>query len=410
MDERPTTASRPALLVFADDWGRHPSSCQHLIRQLLPRYEVWWVNTIGTRAPGLDLATVARGMSKLAGWLTLAPCPTVAPTGLNVVNPLMWPWFSRPRDRRWNRRLLQRKLEPLIRAMPAPPVAVTTLPIVADLMGSLPVARWVYYCVDDYHQWPGLDQRALAAMEEQVVERCDVLMAVSDPLRERFVGMGKQAHLLTHGVDLSHWQANGQSAAPVPLDGMESPYVVFWGLIDRRMDVDMVRRTADAMDRGRLLMVGPELNPDAALWSHPRVVRVGPLAYNQLPQLARQADVLIMPYADLPATRAMQPLKLKEYLATGKPVVVRDLPATRPWADCLDVAATAEEFAAAVRRRLEAGLPEGQRAARARLADETWSAKARQFEQLVLQFPLVNQQMAAATTWRSGNVNGSQSS
>ena len=57
-----------------------------------------------------------------------------------------------------------------------------------------------------------------------------------------------------------------------------------------------------------------------------------------------------MPYADLPVTRAMQPLKLKEYLATGKPVVVRDLPATEPWADCLDVAETPEAFAAAVRR------------------------------------------------------------
>jgi len=52
------------------------------------------------------------------------------------------------------------------------------------------------------------------------------------------------------------------------------------------------------------------------------------------------ADVIIMPYADRPVTRAMQPLKLKEYLATGKPVVVRNLPATRGWTDCLDLADT----------------------------------------------------------------------
>jgi hypothetical protein len=88
-----------------------------------------------------------------------------------------------------------------------------------------------------------------------------------------------------------------------------------------------------------------------------------------------------MPYADLPVTRAIQPLKLKEYLATGKPTVVRDLPAVRPWADCLDLVDTAESFSKAVRLRLAEGLPEQQQRARARLAAESWQEKARLFEQ-----------------------------
>ena len=60
--------------------------------------------------------------------------------------------------------------------------------------------------------------------------------------------------------------------------------------------------------------------------------------------LAREAAVLIMPYADLPVTRAMQPLKLKEYLATEKPVVALDLPSVKPWSDCLDAATTDREL------------------------------------------------------------------
>ena len=69
-----------------------------------------------------------------------------------------------------------------------------------------------------------------------------------------------------------------------------------------------------------------------------------------------------MPYADLPVTRAMQPLKLKEYLATGRPVVVRDLPATRAWADCLDLADTPEAFCRGRAAAAGDGLPEGQQA------------------------------------------------
>jgi hypothetical protein len=80
----------------------------------------------------------------------------------------------------------------------------------------------------------------------------------------------------------------------------------------------------------------------------------------------------------------MQPLKLKEYLATGKPVVARDLPATRAWADALDLACTPHDFSAAVCRRLGRELPDDQMLARRRLENETWDQKARQFEGIVI--------------------------
>ena len=105
------------------------------------------------------------------------------------------------------------------------------------------------------------------------------------------------------------------------------------------------------------MLVGRQDDPDPALFAIPRVVHVPALPFADLPHLAAAASVLIMPYADLPVTRAMQPLKLKEYLATGRPVVVRDLPANRSWSDCMDLADTPTEFARLVRLRLEQGLP-----------------------------------------------------
>ncbi len=268
--------------------------------------------------------------------------------------------------------------------MPSAPVAITTLPITADLMGSLPVAHWVYYCVDDFGQWPGLDKAILAAMEEQVVDRCDRLIAVSDTLRDRLGRWGKQAQLLTHGVHLDHWRQVPRHGELPALAGLERPLVVFWGLIDRRLDFDFVSKVATSMQRGTLLLVGPQSDADGALWKLPRVRYLPALPYEDLPRLATAASVLVMPYADLPVTRAMQPLKLKEYLATGKPVVVRDLPAAFDWADCLDIAATPGEFVEAVCLRLAEGLPACQAAARARLAAETWQAKARRFEELAI--------------------------
>jgi hypothetical protein len=114
-----------------------------------------------------------------------------------------------------------------------------------------------------------------------------------------------------------------------------------------------------------------------------RVVHLPPLPFDHLPQLAKDASVLIMPYADLPVTRAIQPLKLKEYLATGKPVVVSDLPANRAWSDCLDLASSPEEFSKAVFERIVSGLPVCQAQVRDRLAAESWTAKARLFQEWI---------------------------
>jgi glycosyltransferase involved in cell wall biosynthesis len=298
----------------------------------------------------------------------------------------MWPSFRSRLARGLNRRLLTRAVRPVAESLPWPPVVVTTLPVVADLVGRFPAARWVYYCVDDFAAWPGLDGRTLRAMEAELVAKVDAVIAVSETLQEQVAKLGKPSHLLTHGVDLDHFRRPVSDALPSSLrelDSLPGPLVVFWGVIDRRTDTALVRELVWRMTAGTVLLVGPQDDPDPELLRLPRVRTLPPVPYDDLPALAARAAVLVMPYADLPVTRAMQPLKLKEYLATGKPVVGRRLPATAPWADCLDVTDTPEQFAAAVLERLRTGVPEAQQASRRRLEAEGWAAKAAQFERWI---------------------------
>ena len=392
------------LIVFSDDWGRHPSSCQHLISKLLPHRRVTWVNTIGTRPPGLNWNTVTRGVGKLRQWLPLSggrkpPVSEKQPHVLSqtqgtyaprseplVLNPKMWPSFRPRLARGLNRRLLTRALARVAEAMPAPPVVITTLPLLADLVGRVRAARWVYYCVDDFSVWPGLDGRTMRDMEAELVPKADVAIAVSGTLQAHLAKLGKPSHLLTHGVDLDFWRAPVSGDTPVSLrdvDALPKPLVVYWGVIDRRTDVAFVKALGDAMPDGTILLAGPQDAPDPALLRLPRVRTLPSMPFADLPALAARTAVLIAPYADMPVTRAMQPLKLKEYIATGKPVVVRRLPATAEWADCVDVVDTPEAFARAVLMRLREGVPETQKQARERLAGEGWDAKAEQFERWV---------------------------
>lgn len=378
--------SLPPWVVFADDWGRHPSSCQHLVRHVLPHRRVVWVNTIGTRPPRLDWGTVKRAAGKIKGWVggsrSRDPKGSETVASPTVVSPKMWPSFRSAFGRRLNRKLLLRSLTPVVAGLPSPPVVVTTLPLVADLMGELPMARWVYYCVDDFSVWPGYDGETMLRMERDLVPKVDAAVAVSETLKAKLATMGRESLLLTHGVDLEHWKA-ADSPLPPEFAGLEPPIVLFWGVIDRRMDVAFVRHLCGHLDRGTVVLVGPQEDPDPALKTLPRLALRPPVAFARLPALAHAAAVLVMPYADLPATRAMQPLKLKEYLATGRPAVVRELPSTVEWADAADVCGTPEGFTAAVRQRCVSGLPAEQGQARERLTAEGWAAKATAFEKWV---------------------------
>jgi glycosyltransferase involved in cell wall biosynthesis len=386
--------SKPPLLVFSDDWGRHPSSCQHLVREMLGHRSVTWVNTIGTRPPRLDWATAKRVFEKLKQWSPLSggrqpslPAtqgegahggfPPTAPE--RVLSPKMWPSFKGRFARSLNKKLLLRALKPIVAAMPQPPIVVSTLPLVTDLVGELPASKWVYYCVDDFGVWPGYDGVTMRLLEREFVAKVDTVVAVSETLVSHLKDLGRDSHLLTHGVDFRYWEQS-PGAIPDEFHGLEAPFVVFWGVIDRRMDVDFVTEIAKAMPKGTLVLLGPQADPDPVLFRLPKVAVRPAVPFERLPSLAAVADVLVMPYIDAPVTRAMQPLKLKEYLATGKPVVVRGLPSTYSWADACDVCDSSERFAQAVGDRLREGILPTQPIARERLSEEGWGAKAKLLE------------------------------
>lgn len=371
-------AELPRLVVFADDWGRHPSSAQHLVRELLPRWNVDWINTVGTRRPSLSIADAKKVAMKLASWVKPAASGAAEsvelPANLTVHSPMHWPGFGAGWERGLNARLFDRALRPLIERAEA---VVATAPIVADLAARVPDANWIYYCVDDLSEWPGLDAEALRALEKDFVPRASRIVAVSEHLRARLKSMGRESELLTHGFDPAHWSS---VTARVAHDESEKPVAVFWGAIDRRLDVGVVEKLAELCE---LRLIGPEQDPDPRVLSNERVLRPGSVPYSELPRIASEADVLVMPYADLPVTRAMQPLKLKEYLATGLPVVATSLPANREWGDALDLVDEPLAFARRVLERAAAALPANQARARLRLRDETWAAKAQQFERWI---------------------------
>ena len=81
------------FVVFSDDWGRHPSSCQHLFRRIAPRNRVLWVNTIGTRTPTLSVADMKRAAGKIREWASRGAADEASEAcPVTVLRPFMTPF------------------------------------------------------------------------------------------------------------------------------------------------------------------------------------------------------------------------------------------------------------------------------------------------------------------------------
>ncbi|MCB9911180.1 MAG: glycosyltransferase [Planctomycetes bacterium] len=370
-------ASLPRIVVFSDDWGRHASSCQHLISSLLPRYRVDWVETIGTRTPSLSKADFQRGVSKLRSFFgpKAKTSERVLPQNLRIVAPRMLPSFASDRRRRINAWLLQRGLAHVLDPSDPPLAVITTAPIVADLAARTPYLHWVYYCVDALDEWPGLDGETLYQMEVEMLPHMQRVLVVSEVLRARMAQRGIVAPLLTHGVDLARWAVDRSAHRAA-----QPPKTLFWGHADERLHEGICLALAEATE---LTFVGPRGNVAPALAQHPRIHWQGSVDFDELPRFAAAADVLVMPYADSEATRNMQPLKLKEYLATGLPTVVTPLPANLFWSHAMDVVDTPQAFVARVLERAQSGLPADQARAREALRAEGWDQKVRILEEAI---------------------------
>ncbi len=363
------------LVVFSDDWGRHPFSCQHLVARLLPYNRVIWVNSVGYRAIRLTAYDARRAAEKVISWLAPRtngagrPATGAAP---HVLAPVFLPFGRSALVRRFNQASTLRAVRGAMQQLGFErPVVVTTLPTSAGIADRLDASLLVYYCVDDVTLWPGMHGRVAQELELELLRRADLVVATSERLRRTRRNQRQPTELLTHGVDVRHFRV------PPPLPGT-LPVALYVGLIDERCDRELLAAVARALPDVRVRIVGTWRVPPGPLAGLPNVERLGPVPYEQLPAVLRDASVLLLPYVLDELAQSINPLKLKEYLATGRPVVATPLPEVQRLDRFVRVAEGAEAFVAATREALQQrDWHDPQRDAF--LESESWEAKVEQF-------------------------------
>lgn len=372
-------AEAPTILYFGNDWsGENRTSSHHVARWLASRCRVIYVECPGLRAPkgtGRDLRKIAAKV-----WLALKG-PRTQPEGLSVQTLLQVP-LHRFGPVRWlNRQITWLSLKLLLwRLGVRAPVTWFVVPHLAGVAGRLGERLSVYYCIDDYASLPDVDADAVRAMDEDLTRRADLVFVASETLLERKLRLNPETHLAPHGVDFAHFVRAQDPALPIPGDaaGLPRPVVGFFGLIERWIDLGMVGWLAEKRPGWTFLLIGRVAVPEAEVPRRPNVVYLGPRPYATLPAYGKAFDAALIPYHLTPQVLNANPIKLREYLAMGKPIVSVSTPEIDRFAEHVRIGRSREEMLAHLDAAVGRGLAPAEREAQIALASTmTWDANLR---------------------------------
>ena len=207
----------------------------------------------------------------------------------------------------------------------------------ADYIGRLGESLSVYYCVDEWSLFSQMDEERTRQAERLLLERVDCVFAVNDALADAKRPFNAETHVAPHGVDREHFKQalSADTAVPADLAPLPAPVLGFYGAIADWVDVELLAQVARLRPDWTLALIGTELISTSALGKLPNVHLLGRRPYEALPAYCKGFDVALIPYLESDQLPYRNPIKLREYLAAGLPIVSTHVPEVEHYAAVL---------------------------------------------------------------------------
>ena len=214
----------------------------------------------------------------------------------------------------------------------------------------------IYDCMDELSAFKFAPQK-LKELEQELFKKADLVFTGGQSLYESKKQQHLQVFPFPSSIDKAHFgQAKHSLPPPEDQKGIAEPRIGFFGVIDERMDLNLIAAVADARPEWQLVMVGPVVKIDPAdLPQRSNIHYLGGKSYQELPAYLSGWTVAILPFAINESTRFISPTKTPEYLSAGKPVVstpIQDV--VHPYGEkgMVEIAGHPEEFVKAIEKAL----------------------------------------------------------
>lgn len=352
----------------------YPGFQQSAMRELAKSQRVLWVNPTGTRKVSLSTSNLGRYLRKLKS--LFAGTKHVAER-VWVCHPFLVPMVYNPLIARLNAQLLHAQfLRQLSRLGFRDYALWVGSPMAAPFLRSFSPRLTVYNPVDRYYAFSFVDRDRLLASERDIARTADLIFCTADAIRDDLSPYNPRTYTVNHGVNFARFSP---AAAPLPrpadIADLEGPILGFYGSLSDWVDYDLLREVALAHPAATVLLIGPADADLSAVQGLPNVRILPRKPHAELPSYLSAFSVGLIPYRVCERLVAVDPTKLREYLAAGKPVVTTNLPETAKHAHIVAVARDRDEFVSMVGAALAGDTPED-RARRVSFArGEDWAAK-----------------------------------
>jgi glycosyltransferase involved in cell wall biosynthesis len=253
------------------------------------------------------------------------------------------------------------------------------------MLGAFNETGVVYDCMDELSQFRHAP-RELVDRERLLLANADIVFTGGYKLFTSKSAHHDNVHFFGCGVDVAHFGAARDEATPVPRDAtFERPVAGYFGVIDERLDYELIRALAEENPDLHVVMVGPTAKVDPSeLPSGSNIHWLGQRSYDELPGYVKSFDVCLMPFALNEATEFINPTKTLEYMAAGKPIVSTAVPdVVRNFTPVVTVANSQAEFISGVRNAID--VPNGEMIAKGleMASDSSWESIVQQMRSLI---------------------------
>ena len=364
------------IICFASGYDAPPTSKHHVMHLISRKNIVLWINYHASRTPtasSSDLRYIIEKLKQVAKGLQQRR------KGLYVMTPLVVPVPKYGIVRKFNRFLLVSQVKRALRKIKKGPVQIWSFtPDIVYALGHFDEEKVLYYCVDDHGSFSGYDKAQVYRDEKSLCEKSDLVVTTSVTLQGKKKDWNPDTVLVPHGVDYFHFSRALNENLPCPKDLLEipRPLLGFFGLIRDWVDVELIAAMAQRRADWHFIMIGDaDSNVDLSKYKGLHNMHfLGRKPYADLPVYCRYFNIGIVPFKINELTRSVNPIKLREYLAAGLPVISTPMPDLMLYKNLIEIVSTPDEFEAAAEKCLI--MTENDRLKlSSEMSKETWEQK-----------------------------------
>lgn len=325
------------IVVFAEDWGRFPSTTQHIGKELLKYNRIIWVGSLGHRKPKFSIYDLFRVLEKLLNLFKKKEVNTNK--NLIVIHPFIIPLHDFNFVRKINNYLIKKKIcKALQKNSFSNPILITSTPLIENILGELGESSSHYFCLDDYSKFKGAFN-SLLEIENVLLKKITSVFSVSQKLLANKIPTSGNNFHLPQGVDVSHFKLIENKK-----NNNEEIVIGFFGLIAEWVDLELICKCAKTYPNYKFKIIGKSVTEIRCFNNYKNIDFIGEVSYRNLPENVNDFTVGLIPFKINELTLAVNPLKLIEYFAVGIPVVSTALPEVRKFGDLVFCADNEDAF------------------------------------------------------------------